>query len=520
MEDEIGDRDEDGLNNTEVRRDLPWGITVDDNFIFRCPEAESLDHSCDCRPTEYSKSTYHSIPFGLFYCSRAVYEEVSTIFYAQNRFRVAFTGPGSFGALRKLRPESLLKLRFLRVVLHAMMKDEKDCNCPQRDEDRVIPLRRSPPRRYRNLMNEWKMACEVLGSGVRTSQLEMCLICDTDDAEVVNDVFAPLMPLPALAGFSIRLSLPWNNTQGRSESKNCAVLYKMAKNISSYVTGRSGRKRQAVFRFDLLPRELWRLILEYTELVAPFHVAWSPGRGYSSIYSYHGRSPKGCQVCDSLCMACCAPPNKYGGAWATDCSCWRYPAGIFAVNREFNEEAKRIFWSMNKFVIFQPGADWSANRRRSKSVDELIISDVAPPGAIKYLRFIQFSCPGRSIPPLRNWVKSIEALGRLADLSKLTITVDMCGEYDPVVMPEQIREEEYWKEYNRLIEPLRSLRELKAFYLHAAWPIYGPNRQAVRLEWAKRVEREVMGDEYSSNEETKLEILGRLLDDSPSDYDD
>ncbi|THC92384.1 hypothetical protein EYZ11_008152 [Aspergillus tanneri] len=489
-----------------------------------CLTASASDLDCDCHEV-LDRYYYRPIPVSLFCCSRDVYREASSLFYGNNRFYVQYTGLGSFDAMMGLRPKTLAMISYLHIVLHRTNKDSSLSNCNCEDQEiRRHPLRRMPPRRYRDLISGWKAVCMRLAESITQSRLEMCLICDTDDINVAAEVLGPLRQLPLLAAFSVRFAPPRSTRNIPIDNSLHVNLYHMAREVSMGITGRTSNHHNQTFKYNLLPAELQLRILEHTALVAPEgYLAWSPGSGFSSLDELYGYrwEPQlhRCRICDPLRIMCCLPMLPKGGTWVSQCNkCWKFPLSLFLVNRHFYQEATRIFWSLNRFVVFDIEAYPSDVIGPFPPILEPVqLTAFMSPYAMRYLRYLQFNSPPTRGKALEAYKVMVELLRRSADLPRLTITLDLRGiesyeyEYqDPISEEQEIQT--YLELYMPSVIELVPLRALKDFFVHIgtlrSWRYCVENKHAL---WERRLETMVMGMEYRSPERVKRDVLYAMV---------
>ncbi|PGH14953.1 hypothetical protein AJ80_05716 [Polytolypa hystricis UAMH7299] len=480
---------------------------------YECPVAKSLDSACDCPPNTSlvsSGESYPPIPFNLFLTSKAIYEEVSSQFYAENIFRLTYTGLGSFTVLDKLRPSNISKMEALDIVLHATKLHPYEY-CPRGTglREPALPLQRLPPTRYKYLLKGWESVCKRLASCATESRLGICLICDTDDAEVAAEILKPLTQLPALREFAVRLFPAWTNlTDCNDRWPEIVNMRQMARAASVQVTSLYARNRVRTFRFDLLPAELQRLVLEHTDLIAPFDLFWS-GCGFSRADEKPG-GRRYCWLCDGIRRTCCYSFMPKKGISAVNCSCWTFPTTLFLVNRTFNEAATHIFWSRNKFIMLREAVVNPTVSPFSARLEVLALLSLMPSGAVRYLRFLRFSLP--SVNDER-WLKffnqTIAKLRDEADVSQLTIVIDMWDDLPSLLsyQPDVVCQERIHPGfYNSLLKPLRSLGRLKDFFVHVA-PVMFCCEASMREE-ERKMEKIVMGRDYVSDDSYKRTLLG------------
>lgn len=325
----IGEKDRTGYLGRSDREDY------DDVGAFKCftrnkvywDSGEASD--CGCSP----------LPYRLLYVSRAVSEEVLSILYSENKFRICRSNPRGLLRLRNLGPRALASLTSLSVSLngcpcnveHCIRGTRHRCHActyyPPRDCDK--PLGRIS--RYdRSVISEWSGLASRIATHISPSKLSLVLICDSADYETAVEVVQPLKVMPMLKECLIRLDQRFN-----------PELRRLVEVTIAQVTGRSMDYLKSIFRFTDLPEEIRQQILGHTDLVAPESLHWYPEPGLVT-HSYCARCT------EAWDPACC--PFTYA-VFTDRCRCWRMPKEKFLVSRKMREDATRIFYSRNHFVI-------------------------------------------------------------------------------------------------------------------------------------------------------------------------
>ncbi|KAE8375288.1 hypothetical protein BDV26DRAFT_268222 [Aspergillus bertholletiae] len=489
-----------------------------------CVAAQASDLDCDC-DDYHCRGYYRPIPISLFCCTRDVSREVSSLFYGENRFYVQYTSLGSFDAIMRLRPTTLATIRYLHIVLHQISRDMADRSCEFHflvsHIGRVSPLQRIPPRHYRDLVSGWKAVCERLAKSIVQSQLEMCLICDTEDKTIAAEVLNPLHQLPYLAAFSVRLSPPLRTRCIAQDKSPYADLRCMARETSLQITGRANNTcRQTLWHS--LPFELILRILEHTDLIGPeCQLAWAPSQGFSHISEYYDHrqyQPPPCRICNSVRIACHPPLLPKGGTWVSQCNkCWQFPLSLFLVSRQFHQAATRIFWSRNRFIVISQHvfSYVPVTGPFPPTLEPFQFTDFLSPSAFHYLRHLHFKPPGLWGKELARFKESIETLRRGADLPRLTITLDFRTSdptegyrYDLIPpFPEDENDRRCLRFYEPTVTALTVLRGLKDLFVYVdkLWG-WGDRGKYERAVFEQKLERMVMGEEYESPKEIKRHV--------------
>ena len=202
------------------------------------------------------------------------------------------------------------------------------------------------------------------------------------------------------------------------------------------------------------------------------------------------------------------------------------------------ENAREVFLGANRFVIVPEGD----SRRTSKEIVDRtpeqmpaarFLTQVVPWGALRHLRFLEVVFPPFKTPwmlahepAFKQWQEAIQIVRDHLTLPALTIRVyfaDRCHHIPVDASPfrntmNKAGAMEIWASYMRMTFPLRGLKGLSKFFVHAAWPYEwterGIWRRKVQNDAVKRevrdvearLERMVMGEDYESERAGKREL--------------
>lgn len=450
---------------------------------------------CSCEP----------LPYRLLYVSRVISAEVLSILYSENKFRICRTKPKGLLYLQRLGPKALASVSSLCVSLNAYrcFKDNEDLLEPRHVYDNCIdhPVSRHDKsssrisRDDRSVISEWSRLCGYIGAHISQSQMRLTLLCDTVNYKMAKEVVKPLLGLPTLKDCSIRLG-----------QRPCHKRRRLAELTIARVTGRTTDYLETVFRFTDLPEEIQQHILGYTDLIAPGELLWDSVSGLApSIY------------CDSYSEApevCCCPLKH--AAFTAKCRCWRMPYEKFQVSHKMREDAIRIFYSSNHFVIQASGSTHAYSTRIPSHVGPSQFLPRFPQRAFGYLRSIRWLFPtdfGTSLCPDENlfqdWLDTIDIIAHSTDVSRLRLTLDMANDMHSTLYAywsgflNNTSEAAMWGVYQRLTEPMIALKGLQDLFVHLAWPL-GDLKQDLRDQQERILERRVMGEHYDSASRGKV----------------
>ncbi|KAL2144908.1 hypothetical protein VTI28DRAFT_8369 [Corynascus sepedonium] len=493
---------------------------------------------------------------GLLLSCRLIYGEVSGLLFSSNRFVIHYRHMRGYGndvepslqSLRNLTASSLASLASLKIVLNQTSchhRSEKEASGECCDDIRYNLLHdpaycrehhtahhdkplQSSCSMAEPMLDEWLRTADYLSSKINLGVLRLALVCDLDqeeaDMDLVTRVVAPLSSLPELKDCHVRLCKSPDVELARI-ARNAALQACRRPEPSPSSSGGS--------RLLSLPRELRLHILEYTDLVTPWkEVMWTRReRGYQ--YPYEGCYPRcdipcdsdtiwhhGCQFqgCYHQKRIQMANYEVYAGsigcfcrlrhaAFSSACRCWAPPTPLFLICRSLSEDAKFVFYSLNRFVVSdtlasfnpciafnsfatfqypngQPPCAYPAERFAASQ----FLREVVPADCLSYLRFLElvfppynYKCwPYDGHPALEDWNATVDWVKHKITIPGLTLRLTMAGSMSRV--PEkpdhrdslsQAQGDEVLAGYDRILKSLACLGGedgLAQFYADFAWP--------------------------------------------------
>ena len=284
----------------------------------------------------------------------------------------------------------------------------------------------------------------------------------------------------------------------------------------------------AAFRFMDLPHEIRTQILGYTNLVTPFDLKWSTSKGLETNQR------------DLILQRL---PGTTNVSCPAECSCWVFPSAIFLVNKVINEEAMRIFFSRNKFLVCQePEKPRSAFRTflfrralpdvlRPTQRDALttFLSRV-PRRGLQLIRFLEFRFGHHETVYMDvlfnykfDWNRMAKLLSKHMNLPRLYLRLNggLCVTYVVTAQskPNASPDDMLWK---NILEALQrhKVSGLACFYVFRCTyvdfnPVQTPdyNRAkmiaiAKRIKNEEKIEKGVMGPDYDSSKTRKYMAAG------------
>lgn len=457
-----------------------------------------------------------------------IYEELAPIVYAKKHFVDQYSHTKSLQRLRGLAPAAIRSLVKLTVLLNVCACEHHSRHgCGQNDQ----PLSSTSPQ-YETVITEWYCAVQHIDPFIQPNRLQLFLICDVANLEVARAVVQPLLSgsLPTLGECNIRIS---QNVD--------PAMKQIASQAAEHAMGYSATGTESAFRFLALPWELRHRILQYTDLILPFHeVYWDLHGGYNVVHAmdhqwkidpedHHGSLFRECwrrpQVRDLGCF--CSRYHSVYSVYTKHCQCWQPPTSLFLVCKSLQREAQDVFFSQNRCIITPvDGCGQAPTTILSRFEPAIFMQGIIPSQCLHRLRFLEIVFPpldekylASRGPALQDWEHTVEHLQDKLSLSSLTLRVYFADFYSAchaTLFRKRLGRKEgtakVGRAYMQIICPLQKLKAngLKELFVHAAWPWMWTRKgqnTARKARWIvdknvfdveRRLERRVMGEEYDS----------------------
>lgn len=417
------------------------------------------------------------------------------------------------------------------------------------------PLGGSEPRDLA-LLAEWQETAAQMAPHISPGKLELSLVCDFDplDSEVASLAVDAIQSFPPLKDCHVKLSkTPDGRLRQLAEDavrRGRGIIPPPSAPPSAPDGPRHSSPLAPGFsRLLALPQELRLQILEYTDLITPVkEVMWatSHGRYMASrlfCYSWDGRGyVDECerhQECEFTACSYRAWPkpsigcfcSRLHAAASSTCKCWAPPTPLFLICRALNEDANRLFFSGNRFVVIDGkatrvlGPPQPSDFRHGSLAASRFLRDVVPLRCLGYLRFLELvfppytpgSWPKQDDPVLRDWHDTVDWVRDKINAPALTLRVvakyhSDQGATDGTWLT-SAEAKEIMEAYFRILKPLGRLARddgLARFGADLTWPweriesmswrLYVDDTRAwltTRERWLKeRAERAVLGVRY------------------------
>ncbi len=486
---------------------------------------------------------------GLMLSCQAIYSEASALLFSSNQFVIHYRSDieRSLQPLQNLTASSLASLTSLKIVLNQDKCHHRRhgegwstcCDDPRFKGTRVDHGKPLQSSHYPgSMLDEWLQTADYLSPRISPRVLQLSLVCDLDQEDVTTaaKVVAPLASLPELKSCHVRLCTS-PNAELSQIARHAAL--QACRRLEPQVRSPSSGSSLALLN---LARELRHRILEYTDLVTPWkEVMWTraergryvcaaqrcfdsggiPGPPCSPA-RHHGCRFRACHRQERIEKGHFAYPDFCHirhAAFSPTCRCWAPPTPLFLICRAFCEDARFVFFSMNRFVVSDTlasrspydavnvfnnielakhGLYWEcdnwlgAQPPRSYPAEGLAVSqflrEVVPTDCLGHLRFLELvfppynhECwPRDGHPALRDWTETVDWAKDKINTPGITLRLTMAGSLlYPPQHPDQRKEvtqaqgDEVLAGYDRIIKPLACLGAesgLTRFYADFAWP--------------------------------------------------
>lgn len=518
---------------------------------------------------------------GLLLSCRLLYHEASRLLYTTSRFTIRFSDRQSLEPLRNLKSSTCAALTYLQVILaetscHSSVPTQKGywtfgSPCCQKDSYSISSCERhhrhdepikglDDPR-----LREWDMTMSYLASTIGTGTMELSVVCDVSPAEAgisaANFVMASLLRLPRLKDCSVRLCQQPNRQLQRLADDTVLRTRHIISPSSDWTPSFLEHPPESSSRILALPRELRLRILSYTDLITPWaEVRWSPQRKGFIVGRTHCENQEfrdqicppsrhyGCQFSDCYLTfprpspGCFCRNEHSGSSSSITCRCWLSPQALFLVCKTLYKDAQIVFYSGNRFVVFDRHSDppWS----RQVSYEDpagpkhgypyprfgasIFLREIVPNDCLRNLCFLELVFPpwDHDVWPregqaaVQEWKDTTEwAKSRLSvgGLTIRLIAMDASDWEQPASRKYMSKSEgiQIIAGYIRILGPLAHFDELQEFHAQLVSPWrwneggLGSHQAVVETErqLKERAEKLVLGNRYPAPDGDRAEPL-------------
>ncbi|QMW32464.1 hypothetical protein COH20_003814 [Aspergillus flavus] len=311
----------------------PCLIDISSECVRRNPNIQPLCNRSSMRETKGSWTafvdrgcTHPRLPTALFQTSRAVRDEIGSMFFGLNRFSAMLYRKADFCQFRDATLWGMEHLKYLHI-------DLGPC------DRRFLKLYGGV---HRTIMKIWVAFCDL--AAVRMPSLTyFSLKCRVKDLEVAHKLMCAMDHFPSLAQCAIHLNQYQENDIRAVVKRSC---WRLTNNLGD----------RPPFGFLRLPKEVQLLILEQLLINRPdpYIMASECPKGLVTLQDRRRQRPTiypltCCGTCSPLRAMCFCYARQT--AFSTTCSCFTSPTPYFLVSRGFYEDARRVFFSKNNFAF-------------------------------------------------------------------------------------------------------------------------------------------------------------------------
>ncbi|RHZ54137.1 uncharacterized protein CDV56_103365 [Aspergillus thermomutatus] len=409
---------------------------------------QAADHTCDLRNVWHTRGNWATragrpcdhprLPTEVLMVSREFREDLGALFWAHNRFSFVLTNVNDWDCFFNAIDWAAEDVRYLHIEMRTW-------------DNRFIK-----PGTQRNLLRLWSRFCRYAAQDMVNLRY-FSLKCRVKDMPVALKIMSAMDPFPTLAHCAFHFShVP--------EEDICPVVKRNALRL----TGNLGEGR--AFRYFDLPKEVQLIVLEFL-LVNQWDPYLAPEGRESGIVTFLDR--KALRVNEARPLTCCGTcsPLQAGcfcgarqTAYSTTCSCFSSPVKYFLVSRAFYEDARRIFFAMNRFAFVEEDPDLMMG-----------FMNGIPTSSFMMLRHLVFKFPPMHRHPAKpshkphedsamvSWSVLRRFIREHFELSRLSLTIVDLGTKASSWANAATSRNKYMRKLLEAFQDLRGLREFRVY---------------------------------------------------------
>jgi hypothetical protein len=329
-----------------------------EEYCYRCSEAYDPPRLVGDLPGVSCRCA--RFPTSLFLCCRAVYEELTRLFYSRTRFQIAYTAAGRLTALEHLGRTALRSLVDLTIFINVVgCTGGRECNvdhtlachpvCKLGGHDAVLGRHPRWNRYEKTMLCDLDRLCRHLSTRLEPGRLKLAFVCECMDYGLADKLLASLARLPTLSSCTITLSREFH-----------AKLRQRAEETRLRLLGLPESRVVGSFPLRRLPRELQLEVLRGTGLKAPVHLDYPPYLSTSVTQScartcaagnllYEGGVYKDRRADDLAVQCCCHSSRHTQSGWT--CGHWHFPTSLVLVDKQMCYDTRTILYRENVWAL-------------------------------------------------------------------------------------------------------------------------------------------------------------------------
>ncbi|KAJ8189135.1 hypothetical protein LV157_004172 [Aspergillus fumigatus] len=411
---------------------------------------QAADHTCDTRNLFHTRGNWSTragqvcdhprLPTEVLMVSRKFREDLGALFWSHNRFSFILTNLNDWDCFFNAVDWAAEDVRYLHIEMRTW-------------DNRFIK-----PGGQRNLLRLWSRFC-------RYAALEMVnlryfsLKCRVKDMAVAVKIMSAMDPFPVLSECAFHFS----HTPEEA-------IRPFVKSNALRLTGNLSEDCTIPFPYFDLPKEVQLIILEF--LLGNQLDPYLPPEGRlpgvisfmdrKSLRINESRPLTCCGTCSSLKAACFCRARQT--AYSTTCSCFSSPVSYFLVCRAFYEDARRIFFTINRFAFVEEDPDFMMGFMNS-----------IPTSSFMLICHLVFKFPAMHRHPAKpshkphedsamvSWSVLRRFIREHFELSRLSLTIVDLGTKESSWQNAATHRNKYVRKLLEAFQDLRGLREFRVF---------------------------------------------------------
>jgi hypothetical protein len=316
------------------------------------------------------------------------------------------------------------------------------------------------------IISQWYQICTRLSKSIQPGKLALYVICDCKDRQTIDTIVKPLLTLPILRDFGLRLA--------REYSKE---LQGIAKDTVLRLTGRLPSQSLSPFRFLDLPEEIQLKVLEQTSLGYSYEAVCGQGH-----MQYGGTCPASgiphiTITPDRYLLKCfCCRGHSAFNFRCNHCESLGFPHALFLVSRKFRDAVIQVFYRKNEFAVSMVGLiPSSASSAQDCTLSIMPGLQQFPKGSIQFFTSLRLDFEPSELEifqPNRvgweTWLNTVDLLSKEANLANLTLEIRLSEKIfhsnRDLLETDACYEKRMWDTYSRLSQSLTALKGLKNLF--------------------------------------------------------
>lgn len=280
----------------------------------------------------YGPCDHPPLPVKVFLASRAIRQELGSLFFSRSLFSIHIYGRQDFRVFNAATEWGLLHLKHLHLTLGAHY--------------RYLKLSRGI---HRTTLNIWTQFCQNAKEKMPALRY-FSLKCKVKELDVASRLMCIMDPFPTLAHCAFHFS-------DNQDDDIRPVIKRAAWRLTGNLTD-----DKPPFPFAKLPKEVQLMILEHV-LVSrsdPFLSAIERNAAMVGLFDRKCQPTSGsalscCCTCSPLRAACFCDTRQT--AFSTSCTCFSSPLPYFLVSQEFYQDCRRVFFAKCHFMFVDEEPD-------------------------------------------------------------------------------------------------------------------------------------------------------------------